>query len=340
MMGGLERAVAVVMSVMGHGAVEAPGHGLAEFWESWELYEHGVLAGVIVGATLGLLGVYVVLRRLVFLSAAIGQTASLGVVVSLYLAAHAGVASVADGALLGADIMHDVQDGGMVEAASPWWVPSPTVSAVLFTFLATLVIIGRKERTTVFREGLLGAIFLVGAAGTILLGAGLSHEMHAIEAILHGVGVAVLPEDFEMVWMLGLVVAVVHFVFWRGFAAVSFDPVGAAVSRMPVRFLDLMMAFTLALAIAAGIRALGALPVFALSILPSLAAIRIAPSLPWALVLGAVLGALAGFWGYALSFMYDWPVGASQTLVALGLVALTELVRIIWVWGRRMRSRH
>jgi len=307
---------------------------LSEFWESWELYEYGVLAGIIVGATLGMLGVYVVLRRLVFLSAAIGQTASLGVVVSLYLAAHAGVAAGLD-----AGLMHEAQEAGVVDAASPWWVPSPTVSAVVFTFLATLVIVGRKERTTVFREGLLGAIFLVGAAGTILLGAGLSHEMHAIEAILHGVGVAVLPEDFEMVWMLGLVVAFIHFVFWRGFAAVSFDPVGAAVSRMPVRFLDLMMAFTLSLAIAAGIRALGALPVFALSILPSLAAIRMAPSLPLALLLGAVLGALAGFWGYVLSFFYDWPVGASQTLVALGLVAVTELVRSAWVGWRRVRSK-
>lgn len=303
---------------MGHGGgSDSPGHSIGEFWEAWELYEPGVLSGVVVGATLGLLGVYVVLRRLVFLSAAIGQTASFGIVVSLFLAAETGAGLSGLEGLAGD------------EGPSPWWVPSPMVGAVLMTFLATLVIVGRKERTSVFREGLLGAIFLVGAAGTILLGAGLAHEMHAIEAILHGVGVAVLPEDFELVAVLGAVVIVVHVVFWRGFSAVSFDPIGARVHRLPVLGLDLAMAFSLALAIAAGIKALGALPVFALSILPSLAAIRVAPSMPWTLALGAGYGALCGFAGYLLSFLYDWPVGASQTLVALALVVLTELIRFV-----------
>lgn len=313
----VERLVAVAAAHGGGGA--SPGPSLSDFWESWELYEHGVLAGVIVGATLGLLGVYVVLRRYVFLSAAIGQTASLGVVVSLYLAAHAG------GELLSE------------EAGSPWWVPSPTVGAAVLAMLATLVILSRKERASVFREGLLGALFLIGAAGTILLGAELTHEMHAIEAILHGVGVAVLPEDFEVVAVLGSFVFVIHILFWRGFAAVGFDPVGARVNGLPVLVLDLAMALTLALAMASGIRALGALPVFALSILPSLAAIRLAPSLPWALVLGALLGAVAGFLGYLWSFLSDWPVGATQTLVALLIAGGTEGGRLAIIAVRKLR---
>lgn len=319
MMAGLGALAATF--ILGHGGGgESLGPTLSDFWDSWEIYEHGVLAGVIVGATLGLLGVYVVLRRFVFLSAAIGQTASFGVVVSLFLATHAGL---------------QLESG---EMQVPWWVPSPTVGAAVMAMLATLVILSRKERATVFREGLLGALFLIGAAGTILLGAELTHEMHAIEAILHGVGVAVLPEDFEVVAVLGTFVFVVHLFFWRGFAAVGFDPIGARVHRLPVLLLDLMMALTLALAMASGIRALGALPVFALSILPSLAAIRIAPSLPWALVLGALLGAVAGFLGYLWSFLSDWPVGATQTLVALVLAAVTELGRFLVVGSRLLRK--
>jgi zinc transport system permease protein len=200
--------------------------------------------------------------------------------------------------------------------------------------------LSRKERATVFREGLLGALFLVGAAGTILLGAEITHEMHAIEAILHGVGVAVLPEDFEVVAVLGTFVFLIHLFFWRGFAAVGFDPVGARVHRLPVLMLDLMMALTLALAMASGIRALGALPVFALSILPSIAAIRLAPSLPWALVIGALLGGIAGFLGYLWSFLSDWPVGATQTLVALILAGATELGRVLIVAIRKVRGSH
>ena len=49
---------------------------LDAFWEAWPLLGDSVLAGTIAGAALGLLGVYVVLRRLVFLSAAISATAA------------------------------------------------------------------------------------------------------------------------------------------------------------------------------------------------------------------------------------------------------------------------
>ncbi|HRE90150.1 MAG TPA: hypothetical protein PK095_13535, partial [Myxococcota bacterium] len=58
----VERLGALALS-HGGGGLAGEGPSLSDFWESWELYEHGVLAGVIVGATLGLLGVYVVLRR-------------------------------------------------------------------------------------------------------------------------------------------------------------------------------------------------------------------------------------------------------------------------------------
>lgn len=282
-------------------------NSLSDFWAAWETYEPGVMAGVIVGATLGLLGVYVVLRRLVFLTAAIGQTASLGVVLSLFLGAVAGPV---------------------------WWVPSPTLFAVLLTFAGTLLVSRRSARSPVFRDGLLGAMFLLGAAGTILLGSRLTEEMHEIEALLHGVGVAVLPEDLAVVTWVGALVALVHFMFWRGLSAASFDPIGAAVRGVPVRLLEVVLALTLSLAISSGIRALGVMPVFALSVLPSLAAIRLVSTLPRALVLGPVLGGVAGFSGFLLSHLFDLDVGASQTAAAILIALVAEVIRALLLRGR------
>src|SRR5690606_8328947 len=99
-------------------------NSLSEFWQAWDTFEPGVLAAVVVGATLGLVGVYVVLRRLVFLSAAVGQTASLGVVLSLFLTAVVGPV---------------------------WWVPSPTLGAVTLAFAGTLFVARRSRRSQVFR---------------------------------------------------------------------------------------------------------------------------------------------------------------------------------------------
>jgi len=276
-----------------------PALTLTDFFVSWEVYEPGVLAALAIGATLGVLGVYVVLRRLVFLSAALGQAASFGVVLALLVF----------GGGLGADDGH-----------------APILGAIGVSFVATLLIAGARG-SPVYRDGALGAVFLLGAAGTILIASRLTQEMHEIEALLHGVGVAVMPEDLDMVAWLSSFVMLVHIFAWRGFAAVSFDAAGAEVRRVPVRALEILLAATLAVGIAAGIRVLGALPVFALSVLPSLAATRLGRNVEESLVIGALFGALAGLYGYMLAFLLDLPVGASQTALGLALALLVELAR-------------
>jgi len=276
--------------------------GLQSFFEGWELYSDGVLAGVVLGVVLGFLGVYIVLRRLVFMSAALSQASSLGVVVAL---------------TLGATLSGERE------------VTAPVIGALLFGFGAALWVSRASRRPSVQRDGLLGAIYLVGASGTLLLGSRMAHEMHEIEALLHGVGVAVMPEDLELVLWIGSMVLVVHALGWRAVAAVAFDPIGAAVRRIPVTFVDLVMALSLAAAFAAGIRALGALPVFALSVVPAIAAIRFALTLPRALAFAALIGALSAYHGYALAFVLDAPVGASQTIMALAITGALLVARVI-----------
>ena len=51
----------------------------SEFIEGWELFRDPVLSAAIAGAVLGYLSVYIVLRRMVFVSAAVTQSAGLGV---------------------------------------------------------------------------------------------------------------------------------------------------------------------------------------------------------------------------------------------------------------------
>jgi ABC-type Mn2+/Zn2+ transport system permease subunit len=52
---------------------------LSVFFQAWSFFRDRILAGSLVGAVLGLLGVHVLVRRMVFLSAALSQVAGLGV---------------------------------------------------------------------------------------------------------------------------------------------------------------------------------------------------------------------------------------------------------------------
>jgi zinc transport system permease protein len=271
---------------------------VSQFFEAWELFRHAALTGSIAGAMLGFLGVYVVLRRLVFLTAAISQAAGLGVAAAFYARVAFSVSPV---------------------------IASPTIGASLLTMIAVLPFALERGWARGRRDRVLGFGFLVGAAGTLALGTRIVEEVHDIDSILFGSAVAVLPEHFTWMALLAAVLLALHLWWARGFIAVSFDPAGSRVRGLPVRSLDLILFATLALAVSSSTRVLGALPTFAFSVLPAMASVRLVPNVFGGLALAGALGAASGFLGYLAAYLFELPVGASQALVAAAFVVLADL---------------
>ena len=269
------------------------------FFESWSLFRDSVLAGAIAGALLGFLGVYIVLRRMVFLSAALSQTAGFGVTLAFYAQLHLG---------------------------APAAVATPTLGAVLLGALVVALLMLDRSADAARRDAVLGVAFLLGSAGTLALATRIVEEIHDVETLLFGTAVAVLPEDLTQLAVVAALLAALHIWWRRGFVAVATDRVDAKVRGLPVRLIEVLLLGSLALAISVTTRILGALPAFAFSILPAMAALRLAPNARVALVLATGIGALSGFVGYFVAYALDLPVGASQTLVGLALLAVAALL--------------
>ena len=267
----------------------------SSFFDAWELFGTPALAGAIAGALLGALGVYIVLRRMVFLSAALSQAAGLGVSLSLLVAAR--LPSVAA-------------------------FVTPSLGASVATLLSAVPFFSPAGPRGARRDGWLGTLYLVGAAGTLALGSKLV-DVEDIQSLLFGSAVVVLPESFHGLVALAVVVGAVHVWWMRGFMQASLDPEGARVRGLPVQRLDLVLLVTLALSISSSTRILGALPVFAFSVLPAMAALRLTATVPRAIALATVLGAASGFAGYLVAYRCGLPVGASQALFAAVLVVIS-----------------
>ena len=94
-----------------------------------------------------------------------------------------------------------------------------------------------------------------------------------------------------------------------------------------MRGLELGLFIGLGLALAVSTRVLGAMPTFAFTVLPSLAAVNIAPNIRVCLILAGAFGALSGFGGYLLAFLFEFPVGATQTVLAATFTAVTWIFR-------------
>lgn len=274
---------------------------LQGFIEGWSLFAAPVYAAMAAGAVLGLLGVYVVLRRMVFLSAAVAQVASLGVVLGL-----------------------------LTRGPFPPLAWATTLALLALIFLARPA---RRGPHGFSSDSRLGLLFLLGSAGTIALGSRIVEELHDVESLLLGSAVAVGDAELALMAAVAAALLLLHAWAWRGFSAVSFDRGGARVRGLPVVLLESALMASLALSISTSTQVLGALPTFAFSVLPALGALSLAPNLPWALLGATILGALSGALGYLLAYLLEFSVGAAQALTAAGLFGLC------WSLGQWARHR-
>ncbi|MFT4704158.1 MAG: zinc transport system permease protein [Bradymonadia bacterium] len=267
---------------------------LTVFFEAWELFREPTLAGAFAGLALGSLGVWIVLRRLVFLSATLSQVAGLGVASTVVM-------------------------GTAVSLAVP-----PLLGAVVLT-LGVAFLLASRERDG---DAWLGGAYLASTAGTLILAGYSGQELHDIDVLLFGSAVAVLPEQFRVIVII-CAVAMVFQVWWhRGFAAVTVDRVDARVRGLPVRTIDAVLVGSAAVVVATTTWALGALPAFAFSVLPGLAALALRLRLRATVAVAGVIGLLSGGGGYVLAFLLDWPVGPAQTALACAFVLMCGALRV------------
>ena len=259
-----------------------------ELWGGLDLFLDPILCGAIAGLSLGFIGVYIVLRRMVFVSAAITHAAGLGVAIAFYGQIHLGLATLSN----------------------------PFAGAFVFGVGSTLLLVSGRRRPGPTRESLIGLVFIFASGAALLVGDRISQESHDIHAVLFGTAVMVSKVDLFATLAAGAAVLLMHLWLFRGMVFASFDPESAQVQGLPVRLLDTLLLLSIGLMVSVTTRALGAMPVFAFSVLPAMAALALCRRIGAVFALAATLGCLCAVLGYLGSFFYRFPVGASQTVVA------------------------
>ena len=275
-----------------------------DFIDAWPIFSDAVWAGTLSGLTLGILGVYIVLGRMVFLTAALSQVASLGVATTYLLTVILG---------------------------GSFFSLSPTLGSLFFVMVCLTIALRFDERSRSERDAILGILFVGGSSGTLLIARLIPQEMADIQTILFGSAVAVLPTDLYLIIGCVTVALTLQIFGWRGFVEMLYDPSTAQVRGLPLSVLRWFLVGSLALLVAIITRTLGALPTFAMTILPAIAAIKWAPNIPRAMLMAGVFGGIMGSLGYFVAFKYGFPVGASQTLTGILIVLLATILKTIKV---------
>ena len=277
-------------------------NALASFWSASVIWRDPLVASVLAGALLGFLGVYVVLRRVVFVSAALTQLSTLGVIASLLV-------------LEAFDLETEHQEIQLMVA----WLFSVGGGLVLGT-------LGQGKRLP--SEAGVGMAYVTAGALVILGANRLVHVAHDLNTMVFGNAVAVPFQDVVILLVVTALVAVLHTLFRKEIVFSSFDGETAEAMGVRVRLWSGVLFFTIGLAIPVAAHVVGALPVFAFLTVPAAAALLAARRLEAAFVVATVLGAVAAGAGYVGSWILQVPTGATMVVVA-GLLVLPA-----WAWSR------
>ncbi len=261
------------------------------FLASWFVWRDAMIVAVIAAAALSFLGVWVVLRRVVYVPLALSQVSSLGVMVA-FLLTDLTVTEAAGH-------QHGIE-------FDPVWV------SMLFAGLAGF----RFARARDAGGTATVVAYLVASAGALLLGGLIRRDMHDVSSVLFGN--AVLVETSQVFWVAGAATAVglVHLLFYRCFLFAGFDRESADAFGLPTARFEILLYLSVALMISVATRALGALPSFAFTVFPALAGLAVARSMRGAFAVAVGVGVVSAALGYYLSFVFELPTGGSMAAVS------------------------
>jgi zinc/manganese transport system permease protein len=204
------------------------------------------------------------------------------------------------------------------------------VGAVLMSFIHI-----RDKRIKV--EAIIGIIYAVASAATVMLISKSAHGDSDIQEVLFG---NILSVDWVQIRVLGLIfllIALVHFIFRKKFFEltehfVSNDTngdVSAFKLNQSLKFWNFVFYISIGLTIVFAVRTSGVIPVFSFLIIPAVCGIMLARK-NLAIVLAAVAVSLVGaFFGLNVSYHFDFPAGSSLVAVLGGIFVMVSILFLV-----------
>jgi len=246
---------------------------------SYGFMQRALLAGVLAGLLCGVLGFFVVLKRLSFIGVGIS---------------HSAFGGIAIGVVLGVE---------------------PLVAAAVFATLVAWGIGWLSRAGRLHEDTSIGILF----SSAMALGVALISLSHTYQVDLFGYLfgniLSVSPRDLGLLAAIALLVLAGVGLLFKELLFVAFDEEVARASGLPVTVLSFLLLTGLALAVVAAIRVVGIILVEALLVIPAAIGYQLAQGYRAMLciaVLSAVLSAVAGLF---ISYFFNVAAGATIVLV-------------------------
>lgn len=257
----------------------------------YTFFQHALLGSLFASIACGIIGTYIVTRRLVFISGGITHASFGGIGIGLY----SGI--------------------------------SPLLTAALFSILSAFGVEWLSKRSDMREDSAIAVFWTFGMAIGIIfsfLAPGFTPDL---SSFLFGNILTITRTDILLLALLSIALAVFFSLFLRPIIAIAFDREFARSQRMPVVAFEYILMMFIALTIVSCLRMVGIVLAISLLTLPQMTANLFTHSFKRIIFLSIALGYIGCLGGLLLSYQLQVPSGAAIIFVSILIYAAAKVYK-------------
>jgi len=256
----------------------------------FDFMRYALLAGVLASIACGIVGTFIIVKRLVFVSGGISHAAFGGLGMCYFLG----------------------------------W--PPLFGAFLMAALVAFVLGRERFDSNQSNDAAIGVLWSVGMALGIVFIAKTPGYAPNLMSYLFGDILTVTLSDVVAIAVLDGVLLLVLALLYKELLAISFDSTFAQVQQIPVRFLQTLLLLLVGATVVVLIQVVGIVLVLALLSIPTLVSLRFTHRFARVIVLSMFVSLVLVLVGFATSFYFDLPTGPSIVLCGALMLGIAEVV--------------
>lgn len=257
---------------------------------AYDFLVNAFVACILSGITCGIVGSYIVARRMVFLASGITHASFGGLGIALY----AGL--------------------------------NPLLGAVAFASVSSLGIEYASRKGRMREDSAIGIIWSVGMAiGALFMSL---RPGYATDLTSYLFGNILLVDRGDVAWLALLTVVIVFgaAIWLRRLMYITFDEEYARSQGLPVTVVAYVMAVVIAITIVLSIKVMGIILLLSLVTLPVVIANTLTKDYRRITLFASIIAVVANVIGFILSYEYDLPTGSCIIFILVVLLAVVKLL--------------
>lgn len=260
---------------------------------SYSFFQNALIAAILAAISCGIIGSYIVSKRMVFISGGI---------------THASFGGVGLGYLLGFN---------------------PLLGAGVFAILSSSLVEFIRSKSSIREDSAIGMIWASGMALGILFVSLTPGYAPDLMSYLFGDILTVSTNDLYWMTVITVLLSLIFILFHRVITAIAFDESYAKTLQLPVKTINYVIAILTALTIVINIRISGIILVISLMTIPQATAQKLSQQLRYMMLNAIWIGFIGIFSGLYFSYLLDIPSGASIILSEIILFFIIHIITVL-----------